>query len=606
MTGADRWAQVPSPPPVADHELRARVGLVVAALVIGPFGPTVRTLGIAPAPAPVVVGLVGVSALAAIWRWRSAPWWARLAIVLAAGTAAAPFGGLAVGLWLAASTALAGWVATDRLPVPDGLVPGPGHEAMLPATVLALVATWRGWEVTATVAPLVVVALAFVVTALTARFPGLAARVAVRVSRTVEPVVQAVLLTPLWLVAVLVPWLVQRLFRLDPLRAPVGPDAMVRIVPRRAEPSRLWVPTGAIDPLPRGERVRRRLVVPALVLALVAGFAYVRLLAPTPTEPVPAAVADAPWWPEWRRTMDWYAVEGLSPLRHQRPLDIRSPSVNVAGGERATWRAPACDCERIQLWMYGGSTTFGYGQRDDHTIASELARLAWADGFALDVANRGVPGDGLWLESERFAWDVAAADPPDVAIFYDGVNDIAAGERMNAAGHGLDEEPPTDLLLDDLRQDVEGQRHLLALGNGTRKPSTVAVVPDEPGPVLGVRRLGRAIAARYERSRSLSAATAEQADVPVRWYWQPSLASRVPVDGEPEQDPHNVAVVAAATRALPDEVVDLSDVLDAPDEPIYLDSTHTNEQGARLVAEAIYRDLRPTLRQLRADAGGGS
>ena len=58
--------------------------------------------------------------------------------------------------------------------------------------------------------------------------------------------------------------------------------------------------------------------------------------------------------------------------------------------------------------MFGGSTTYGLNQRDGHTIASELARAAAADGIELDVHNKGNNGQLHWMEAERFAWDAVS------------------------------------------------------------------------------------------------------------------------------------------------------------------------------------------------------
>jgi hypothetical protein len=43
--------------------------------------------------------------------------------------------------------------------------------------------------------------------------------------------------------------------------------------------------------------------------------------------------------------------------------------------------------------------------------------------------------------------------------------------------------------------------------------------------------------------------------------------------------------------------VDLTRVLDDVDVPVYLDSSHTNELGARIIGQALYRRLEPQLRQ---------
>ena len=55
---------------------------------------------------------------------------------------------------------------------------------------------------------------------------------------------------------------------------------------------------------------------------------------------------------------------------------------------------------------------------------------------------------------------------------------------------------------------------------------------------------------------------------------------------------------------LADPVVDLGDALDDLREPVYYDFIHTNERGARAMAEAIYQRLKPRLLELQAGASG--
>jgi hypothetical protein len=51
-------------------------------------------------------------------------------------------------------------------------------------------------------------------------------------------------------------------------------------------------------------------------------------------------------------------------------------------------------------------------------------------------------------------------------------------------------------------------------------------------------------------------------------------------------------------------VVDLSAVLDAAGAPVMYDFVHTNEDGARMVARALYERLRPTLLRVAEEREG--
>lgn len=399
------------------------------------------------------------------------------------------------------------------------------------------------------------------------------------------------------LIIVLIPWLAHRLFRVDPLAAPVGdrshwiprnrrPDVMRS--PFRAEPASVLAP--------RHRRLRRVVAVPALMIVLVGttGWLLTRLTA----EAQPAAVADLPWWTEYRRTTKWFLDRGFDPIDRPRIRDFRSPMLNVSDGMRRTWRPPACSCQRFTVWMYGGSTTFGMGQRDDHTIASELAKLAWADGIALDVDNRGVPGDVHWVESQSFAWDVSDDLSPDLVLFYDGANDIGAATR------NLSTTQPVDPPMADAQQLFQRLSSPFDFLAGPA-PDGAELLPTTTLPARQPRQLGESAAATYARGQQVSERTAAAHGIRAHWLWQPTLASRDPVRGEPVQPSPKWAssVMAGALSRLPRVVTDLTGAFDGVEEPVYFDSVHTNEFGASIIARDVYEVIRSDLEEL-ASAGG--
>ena len=68
---------------------------------------------------------------------------------------------------------------------------------------------------------------------------------------------------------------------------------------------------------------------------------------------------------------------------------------------------------------------YGFGQRDQHTIPSELVRLAAADGVALEAHNFGTPAYVNWQGVELFARLLTEREAPDLVVFYDGYNDLS-------------------------------------------------------------------------------------------------------------------------------------------------------------------------------------
>jgi hypothetical protein len=89
------------------------------------------------------------------------------------------------------------------------------------------------------------------------------------------------------------------------------------------------------------------------------------------------------------------------------------------------------------------------------------------------------------------------------------------------------------------------------------------------------------------------------------FFWQPSLYSKEIVAGEQpaiggwgERPAAWRAMTNEARRLLQTPIIDLSDVLDATDEPVMIDYNHTNELGAAVVARSILANARSQLELL--------
>lgn len=104
----------------------------------------------------------------------------------------------------------------------------------------------------------------------------------------------------------------------------------------------------------------------------------------------------------------------------------RFVNVDPAGFRRSTrqgpWPPPA---HATNIFLFGGSTLFGYGVRDDETIASRLsARLADAGHSGINVYNF---GRGYYFSTQEMVLFIALLSDghaPHLAIFIDGLNDF--------------------------------------------------------------------------------------------------------------------------------------------------------------------------------------
>jgi len=128
----------------------------------------------------------------------------------------------------------------------------------------------------------------------------------------------------------------------------------------------------------------------------------------------------------WGRGDQWFEYEPFTGYR-ERPFNGKFMH-NTAGGFRlsknqAPW-PPRRDAYNI--FVFGGSTTYGYGLPDDQTIASYLSDCASANRSPVPVAVYNF-GRGSYFSSQElllFQQLVKAGHVPRLAIFIDGLNEF--------------------------------------------------------------------------------------------------------------------------------------------------------------------------------------
>ena len=545
-------------------------------------------------------------------------------------------------VWALVGLALAAWVAGPT-PWPTFL-PAPGPGARLPVAVLALVAAYSAAAGHSLVRALVPYAVALALPLLSRLGGGAVDRAAAWFGRTVGHVVSTVLFTLLGLLTVALPWLVQRTLRIDPLHQTTSWNRRAR---RAMQPGQPWAPSPTRTARTTAERVRNLGLTAAVVVGLLVATPVGRLLVQTvsgrvtsaarpfqldlapedngenlvPRDAVPEGVTETPHDPdapqaamvtsEWLEDGVYQSAQGwaLDPRNAWRPVnphrlqDFTSRDLTIRNGERRTWAPPASGQTRLTVWMFGGSTTYGLNQRDDHTIASELARAAAANGIELDIHNKGNNGQLHWMESERFAWDLTTEPAPDLVLFYDGVNETWEGSTLNrfSTGDVPDMYDPT--LLDAWENGREGTST-----DAPAAPPGARLVGRPRGPVLGLVGEAKATIDRYDRARALSKSTATAHSLPVRYFWQPSRYSRPLVLSEPHYDTSNENSARVSeqlkVKYLPKDVIDLSDSLRGTTEPLFTDDVHHNEEGARLIAAKMFTRIKGDLQELVAAKKG--
>lgn len=145
-------------------------------------------------------------------------------------------------------------------------------------------------------------------------------------------------------------------------------------------------------------------------------------------------------WPvsyfqEWSSAIMRFRWE---PYVYWRPEPFYGQYITIdEQGLRKTWQASVDVVPTVPyptIFLFGGSTMWGEGVRDDFTIASQLASLLYEAGICARVVNFAQLGYVSTQEVVTLLRVLATGDIPSLVIFYDGYNDILSAVENGIAG----------------------------------------------------------------------------------------------------------------------------------------------------------------------------
>ncbi len=277
-----------------------------------------------------------------------------------------------------------------------------------------------------------------------------------------------------------------------------------------------------------------------------------------------------------------------------------------------------------QLWMLGGSVTWGFGAPDSESLPNALAQLLNQPGDApVAVRNLGEIGFVSTQELVLLLRELQGGRTPDLVVFVDGANDAPAA--------ALWPDPPgTHMNFYSIRDRFERARQespwrRLFRESGLRRiairlaenlpGSRAAPSPwDAPDSEAEIRRRGRQAANIWLRNQSLVSALARRFDFQALFVLQPGLMlGSKPLDVSErdilERERRNEAkrLSMAVYRELRAElqrraafeqppprvaVIDAVDLFAGHPEPLYIDYVHLSGPGNRILADAVATAIR--------------
>ncbi len=303
------------------------------------------------------------------------------------------------------------------------------------------------------------------------------------------------------------------------------------------------------------------------------------------------ALGDAPWAAEYFRELKQARQTEWSAWEYWRRKPFSGRYINIdESGLRRSWSP---DNPTHVIWMAGGSTVWGTGARDEHTLPSALARALAQRNLAVRVLNLGESGYVSGQSQLRVLRRLESEAPPDLVIFYDGVNDVYAALQAGEAGLSQNEAhrradfrvtDGLDNYLQAAPRVLEGLQRLLARGADQALPPVDELAGD--------------VAGRYAFRMRMTQAAVAAAGSQSLFVWQPSVFSKAAKDPvEVEIENASLArhrdLQLASNRAVAERLAgtslfyDLAGGLNDRSEPLLLDFCHLSEAGNRVIAERL-------------------
>jgi len=361
-------------------------------------------------------------------------------------------------------------------------------------------------------------------------------------------------------------------------------------------------------------RVVYQTAVTLFLLNLAAGWLYekvsLKLQEDTPDHRQFISVyQDAEWAKDYFREFHDSDVLTYEPFVAWGRENYDGKHVNVANGVRESYQVQANSHAPLNVFAFGGSTMWGIGSRDEHTVPSYLAKRAERDGIPLRVTNYAEKGYVNWQGVVRLNELCAEGNIPDIVLFLDGANDIYTKLQNPEQGR-------VHMNVRDFRRRFEkwhpdhhigdwfrrySMVHRIARALGMELQQKQKAVPSRP---TSAQKQAEGVVTIYRENVEYVRNLAEQYGFKAWFFWQPLVSTKA-VQSPEEKDytfafdiMPDVNRIAAERIGSENIAVDLSGVFDDHPETVYIDWAHLGEEGNRILADKMYEHLKPTLQML--------
>jgi len=285
-------------------------------------------------------------------------------------------------------------------------------------------------------------------------------------------------------------------------------------------------------------------------------------------------------------------------------------NINAKGHRKTLNRNLKDSTNALKIFCFGGSTMYSTGARDTMSIPSILSKLIYErfPKINVEIINFGCHGYNRSVENIQLQHELLNENIPDIAIFYDGVNEVISGYLNNEAGL------PTNAILNKQESKIRFsyKRKVKLLLQSSYTNRLIKFLKNKLFRHKNInhkasKKLSTEIADNYINNLKITKSLSEHFKFNVYNFLQPNIFNKK-VLSDPEKImlknsyyyedlyKNSYKSITEHNSIKNDSTfVNISRSFDEEYQTIYTDFCHTGEKGNSIVAKNIMDYLKPVL-----------
>lgn len=314
-------------------------------------------------------------------------------------------------------------------------------------------------------------------------------------------------------------------------------------------------------------------------------------------------------------------VEEWEPYVYWRRKPFNGEFINVDANQRRKTvfeKSASVKTEPfVKVFMFGGSTLWGTGVRDEFTIPSLVGKNLNEAGYNVEVVNFGESGYVNTQEVIELSIQLQQDNIPSLVIFYDGVNDVFSAYQQGKAGipqNEFNRGKEFNSLISKKKSLSVFFESLKTLStfqfiSGLSKPKQVQINYSDSE----IENISQKVIEIYNHNIKIVFSLAEEYGFNTLFYWQPSIFSKNELSDYEQKELEKVNYIQSFTEKTNshlghDELhhnslhfYDISKIFLNESTPVFIDFCHISEYGNSIIAERMANDIKSVLIQKSED-----